>query len=416
MKLFFAICLVISFGLNAAASDTTIVFRQIAYSGATELAKKEHKDLLSYFHFDGCGACLEMEKTVFKNQNVADFFNSNFICFEVNIRKDEGIETNKIYNIQLCPTFLFIDENGNILHKLVGTFSPEDFIAQAKNALNPLKTLLYFKQQYKEGRRDAGFLFDYCYKLRDAYELDSLVINEYLKTQDEKDLQMEQNIKFIYEFAIHSFKITCPYNSPAFDFMINNRDRFYKFFDKDQVDCRIVWIIYDFVEEAIQKQDAIAFDKAIESLKPYDKGQTFTFREVDGRVTGMITSKYLVLSAKVGYYEKAGDKKKFNETLDIYIKKIWNDFEALNDYAWNCYEKYSDTAMLGKALGCVRRSIELDSNYANNDTYAWLLFKLGNYDLSLKTAENTIELARKKNLDFSGTADLVKKIEDKQKK
>ena len=402
--------------LSLAASDTTLVLRQTSYSKVFELAKKEKKAILLYFHFDGCGACIKMEKTAFVDKKVATFYNTNFVCLEVNIRKGEGVETNKIYNVQSCPTYLFLDENGNILHKIVGVFSPDEFVLQAQNTLNPTKTLTYFKQQYKGGKRDADFLFEYCYKLRDAYELDSLVINEYLNTQTINDLSKEKNIKFIYEFAVHSFKITTPFNSIAFNFMLNNRDNFYQYFDKDQVDTRIVWIVNASIYEAIEKQNEISFNKAIEILKPFDTGQTYTFKEMDGRQTGMITSKSLVLSSKMEYYEKAGNLDKYNEALNQYIEKMWNDYDALNTFAWNYYERFDDKSKLEKAVECIERSIELNNNYANNDTYACLLYKLGKYDKALKQAEKAIELAKQNNLDYKETSELIEKVKGKQKK
>ena len=185
--------------LSVVASDTTLILRHTSYAQVFELAKKEKQAVLLYFHFDACGACAKMEKTAFVDRKVADFYNSNFVCLDVNTRKGAGIETNKMYNVQLHPTYLFLDTNGKELHKIVGVFSPDEFVLQAQNALNYTRSLTYFKQQYKGGNRDANFLFEYCYKLRDAYELDSLVINEYLNTQTIDDLGKEKNIKFIYE-------------------------------------------------------------------------------------------------------------------------------------------------------------------------------------------------------------------------
>ena len=47
---------------TAIAADTTITFRQINYSDVFKLAKQEQKHVFLYFHFDGCGACVKMEK------------------------------------------------------------------------------------------------------------------------------------------------------------------------------------------------------------------------------------------------------------------------------------------------------------------------------------------------------------------
>ncbi|MBK6890658.1 MAG: thioredoxin fold domain-containing protein [Sphingobacteriales bacterium] len=186
------------------ASDTTIVFRQVDYSDLFELAKKENKGVMLYFHFDGCGACVTMEKTAFKDKNVFDYCNSNFINFEINTRKGKGIEVNKLYNVQLHPTFLFFDNKGNELHKMVGVFSPEEFYRQAYNALLSNKNLTNYKRLYNIGNRQPDFLFDYVYMLRNANELDSTVVNQYLDVTNDNEYKLEKNIKLIYEFSIQS--------------------------------------------------------------------------------------------------------------------------------------------------------------------------------------------------------------------
>ena len=130
----------------------------------------------------------------------------------------------------------------------------------------------------------------------------------------------------------------------------------------------------------------------------------------------MITSKHLVLSSQMEYYNKANNLDKYNDVLRQYLEKIWNDYDALNTFAWNYYERFEDKSKLEKAVECVERSIVLNSNYANNDTYACLLYKLGKYDKALKQAERAIELAKQKNIDYKETSDLIIKIKEKQKK
>jgi len=416
MKLSLTFATALLMQLSIAASDTTLVFRQTSYSKVFELAKKEKKAVLLYFHFDGCGACVNMEKTAFVDKKVAAFYNSNFICLEVNTRKGEGIEINKIYNVQLHPTYLFLDENGNTLHKIVGVFSPDEFVLQAQNALNPTKTLTYFKQQYKEGKRDAEFLFEFCYRLRDANELDSLVINEYLNTQTTNDLYKEKNIKFIYECAIHKGQVCISFQSRAYKFMLDNKVHFTPYFDLEQVNTRLMFVVQNEVYSAIERKDTVAFWNAIEVLKEYDTGKEYNFKEIDSRITMWTTSKTLVLSAEISFYEKIGDSGKYNEVLKQYLEKIWDDYYALNTFAWSNYLKYNDKGKLKKSVDCVKRSIELNSNYENNDTYACLLYKLGEYEKALTQADKAIELAKQKSLDYKETTDLIEKIKDTQKK
>jgi thioredoxin-related protein len=415
MRLITTLTTIFLFMCNSIAADTTITFRQINYSEVFELAKKEKKSVFLYFHFDGCGACVQMERTAFVDKDVADFYNENFICIEVNTRNGQGIETNKIYNVELHPTFLYLDETGNILHKIVGVFSPNEFVLQAQYALIPKKSLAAFKEEYEQGRREADFLFEYCYKLRDAYELDSLLVNEYLNTQSFEDLGQERNIKFIYEFAVHNFNITIPFESIAFQFLLANKDMFTNYFEPDQVETRIVWILNYSVDQGIENQDEALFNKAIEFLSDFDTGQMFVFKEMDGRTTGVITSKNLVLLSRIAYFEKSGDTRKYQEAQRLYIDKIWDDSNALNTTAWNHFENYDDKNHLESAKSWVIRSIELNSNYENNDTYAALLYKLGDYDDALQQAETAISIAEEDGKNYQETTRLIRKIKDKMK-
>jgi tetratricopeptide (TPR) repeat protein len=265
-----------------------------------------------------------------------------------------------------------------------------------------------------DGKRDTDFLFKYCYKLRDAYKLNPLYINEYLNTQPINELSREKNIKFLYEFAIHAFKINTPFNSSVFNYILNNRDKFYQYFDKDQVDTRIVWIIYASINEAIEKQDEVLFNQCIEALKPFDTGQTYRFKEIDGRTTGIITSNHLVLSSQMEYYLSAGNMDQYNDLLTQYLEKIWNNHFALNTFAWDSNLRFDDPSQLEIATECVKRSIELSNNYNNNDTYSWLLYKLGNYDKALTHAEKAIEIAKQNNLEYEETSDLIVKLKSIQ--
>lgn len=415
MKLFTTLAFFCFYFSQSFASDTTIVFSQLEYGEIFEIAKQEQKNVFLYFHFDGCGACRKMERTAFNDKAVADYYNENFISYEINTRKGEGIDINKIYEVQMHPSFLYLDTEGNILHKVIGVFSPEDFVLQARNAMNPETTLKAFKEKYEGGNREPDFLLEYCYKMRDAYELDSLLINEYLESQSFEAQYQVQNIKFIYEFAIRQFDITMPYGSKAFQFLLDNKEQFYEHFEPEQVDTRIVWVLNRTVYEAIEIQDEELFKETIKLLADYEKEGLYVFKEMDGRQTGMITTEHLVLSSTMAFYEKSGDKGKFNKTLQEYIDKIWDDSGALNTIAWNYFENVEEKDRLEKAKNWIIRSIELRSNYNNADTYAALLYKLEDYEAALKQAEKAMEIAKEEERDFKETAVLKEKIMEKMK-
>jgi thioredoxin-related protein len=379
------------------------------YSEIFETAEEEGKLVMLYFHFDQCGACREMERTAFVDESVAEFFNQNFISFEINTREKKGVEINKIYNIRSHPAFIFLDVNGNELNKIYGIFTPEKFIAQAKNALDPLKTLAFYHERYNSGDRDSDFMYDYCYRLEDANSLDSLVINEYLNTQNPNELSSEENIRFIYEFMINNHKVCIGYSSEAYHFMLDNKDLFIQYFDLDQVETRLMFVISGSVYSAIGNKDATEFWKQLELLKEFD-GKNYEFKEIWGGVTRWTTSTDLSQVAQINFYESIGNKEKFHELYQIKIDNMWDDSEALNEFAWNTYLFRDSEFVINKAIECVLRSIQLDSNYNNADTYASLLYKSGDFEKALEEARRAIEIAKAEGRYYTETSDLIKKI------
>ncbi|MDF1866512.1 MAG: thioredoxin fold domain-containing protein [Saprospiraceae bacterium] len=412
MKIIITVATLFTFTFKLFAADTTIVFKPLEYKEVFELAKKKNKGVMLYFHFDGCGACRKMEKTVFKDRQVFEYYNSNFINFEINTLKGVGLEINKTYNVRMHPTFLFFDKNGNELHKLVGAYTAESFLQQAHNALNSDKTISNYKKSYQNGQRDSEFLFDYCYMLRDGYELDSMVINEYLSTIEPSEYEQEKNIKFIYEYVIYNHKNYISFDNPAFTFLESNKDKFYEYFDKDQVDSRIVWALHKTLNQAIEENDAEIFSAAMKIAKPYDQGKKYLFKEMDGRLTG-IMNEHFTLFLEMALYEKNKNVSKYKTAVDQYISIIWDEESQLNSFAWSTFEQSEDVDKLKTAVKCSVRSIELNNDYANNDTYAWLLFKLGEHEKALKQAEKTIQIAKKNNEDYSETAKIITELSNK---
>jgi len=94
----------------------------------------------------------------------------------------------------------------------------------------------------------------------------------------------------------------------------------------------------------------------------------------------------------------------------------WDNYTTLNSLAWDVYENESDNEKLENAIKWVKRSIELDKNYYNSDTYAALLYKTGNYKEALVIAQEAIVIAKETSDDFSVTAKLIENIKSKLKK
>jgi hypothetical protein len=104
----------------------------------------------------------------------------------------------------------------------------------------------------------------------------------------------------------------------------------------------------------------------------------------------------------------------FKQVVDYMDKYSSENPGFLNQYAWLFYEKTDDPLLLQKALAWSLKSIEIEDNYALNDTAASLYFKLANKNKAKEYAEKAIKKAKENQEDAAETVVLLKKIEAMQ--
>lgn len=392
--------------------DTSISFKKIKYSEIFAVAKKENKHVMLSFHFDGCGGCAEMRKNIFNDKKVYNYYNAHFVSYEINILDSDGKEINKTFGIQNCPAFVYLNQDGNEIHRIVGVFSADDFISEGQKAFDTLNSLSHLRRLYNNGNRDPEFVRKYCYTLDKAEELDSLTINNYVQAIDTRKNLKAQDIKFIYEFAYHNDQPTIVFNSIGYNLILNNRRLFNKYFDSTQVNARLVFLALAAAYESIDNGNEKKFDEIVRVLRKFDVGKIYNYREIDNRITAKTASKHLVLNLQLAYYEKNNDSLRYEATLNKLIHSIWTESDELNSLASDFYEKFDNEKHLLKALKWIKRSVELNNGYANNDTWAQILFKLGKRKEALERAHKAIEIAKKEGLDYSPTSQLIDRIKE----
>jgi thioredoxin-related protein len=386
-----------------------------------ERAEQEDKYVMLYFQLEQCGACRLVERNYFSDESVIDYINQNFVSANIDIMSDSGKKIKEKYVVIGGPTFLFYDADKNLIEKFLYVSSLDTFKLYLNRIPDYKKTLAYFKEQYENGNRDPEFLREYCYKLRDANELDSAMINEYLDTQPYDSLALEKNIRFIYEFAYHGHNPYITVKHDAYIFMKENIDFISQYYYSSQVIARLFFLASKDINRIKHEKDTTSMKIILDVFKKYGKRhQTILYKDILGNIKSRLTMPAPYLSSQQVYYEMIGDSIKAKE-LKNKIDKIRKEpghgyWKLLNDQAWRYCEKYDDKQHLLQALDWVERSIELNSNPINHDTYAAILYKLGEYSAALRQAELAVELARKNDEDPpQPTMELIDKIKTAMK-
>jgi thiol-disulfide isomerase/thioredoxin len=381
--------IVIFSGSNiATAQHREIKFEHGNWSEILAKSKKENKMIYLDCYAVWCGPCKWMAKNVFTNDTVADFYNSNFVNVEIDMEKGEGIELAKKYGIQAYPTMLYLNASGDIIHRTCGSTSVQGFTENGKNALDPGKQLASVTNKFNEGKSSASFAFNYFGMLENGCQDYASEVSKYFLSQKEEDLYSPNNWQIIYHYL-------SDYSSREFTFLEKNKEAFAKLYN-DSVQVKINDVYEKGLFQAIRKKDDTGYQNLKNKILK----------------SGSAGAEKITLNSDLQFYKSKNDWKNYASTAVSYVDKFSKDNAmALNGMAWNFYENVSDKAMLEEAAKWAKRSTDLENGYANNDTYAAVLYKLGKKEDAKKIAEKAISLAKEKGDDYSETEELLKKIE-----
>lgn len=156
-------CLLLSLSFPA---KSQIAFRDSSWTWKAMLAEAKQQNKLIFMdaYAVWCGPCKWMTKNVFSVPEVGQVFNRNFINAYIDMEKGEGVALRKQYNIRFYPTYLFINGDGEVVHKVVGQTDTVSFIQHGLDAISPKRNLLYLSRHATENTPA------YLKALQDAYE------------------------------------------------------------------------------------------------------------------------------------------------------------------------------------------------------------------------------------------------------
>ncbi|MBO0952038.1 thioredoxin family protein [Fibrella forsythiae] len=109
-----------------------IQFTSARWADILKKAKAENKVIFLDAYASWCGPCKMLQKNVFTQKTVGDFFNKKFINVKMDMEKGEGPALAQVYPLEAYPTLLFINSSGRVVKKAIGYMSAEDLIEVGK--------------------------------------------------------------------------------------------------------------------------------------------------------------------------------------------------------------------------------------------------------------------------------------------
>jgi len=402
------ICIMVSFAITSYAQEQKgIKFtRGMSWAQIKEKAKTENRYIFVDTYTTWCLPCKVMEKEIFPQAAVGEFFNENFInvAVQLDVTKKDNEEVKrwyqdakyleKTYNIKSFPTYLFFSPDGELVHKIEGA-SPTgtEFINKAKKALDPSTQLETLKKQYAAGQKDPEFLLRMIKVSRPPmYEpFTKQLINEYLKTQE--NLLTEQNIKYILDATTKS-------TDPGFKILQNHADKIDALARTGASSELIKTIAFDEVAIPLLR---------VGGSKQYlsggmiryegDLNKSVDWVELEKKYEAAYPSlvEELMVRSKCEYYNWMGDWPAFTKWVDHYIAKYPEKIHSdrLKAYSREVLSSCSEPEAIQAAIKWSEKNI-LDSsrkNAAHLYTYGALLYKSGQKEPAIKIMEEAAKLS-----------------------
>lgn len=408
-----------------------IRFEHGSWKEVIEKARQINKPIFLNVYKSWSLPCKQMKFEVFPLAEIGNVYNPNFICYQLDAEKGEGIEIAKKYNVEEYPAYLFINGDEKSFFHAAGLKEAKDFIALSKSALfamNDTIPIEVWEKESVEKRNDPAFLAAYINKRLRASLPVTMLFDEYLKLIPEEertsDTVLEMYRKVVHSLNEHTFAIENLLKNKT-KFIGKRNDSFNAFLYQTAIHT-----IWSDVKSNSKDDDLLAI-----AVETYDQLPKNTVREqrdeiyIDYYLHTRETDKYLkyatyfcnnylvkmstdsidktdqlfvkILDKQLNSITYPEDISKSIDQAISRSKHLTRDGigEKLNSFAWEVFKRVSDTATLKDALRWSGRSLELSiNNPPRLDTYANLLYKLGQKEEAITKEEEALRFADEKNL------------------
>lgn len=393
-NLFLSLTLLFSF--SVIAQNRQINFETGDLASVFAKAKKENKLIFVDAMTTWCGPCKHMAKHVFTNDTVADYFNTNFVNLKFDMEKGEGIDFAKKYDVNCFPNLMFLDANGNVVHRQAGSMPSAPFIDFAKKTKTPELAYGALRTKYESAPLNESNVVNYIDLLMGCCQDPSPKALAYISTVKEEDLIKRTNWIVMRDFVYD-------HESREIKYFLKNQSAFEKTYGKDTVEQKL---------QQLGKSYFSKYTRAAEFDEPgYEKAKK-EFTQLKWPKTDAI-----LFESDMEAYARFNKAKYYEHAAANFQKYNTNNPSALNSMAWDFYENVSDKTLLKAAILMAKRACEIDNNYAFLDTYAAVLYRGGELKEAEIYANKAIDKAKSDKMtpdEYKETSKLLEQIKAKK--
>ena len=355
---------------------------------AFEQAQKENKYLFIDCYTDWCGWCKVADEKTFPAAEVAEVLNENFVSVKVDMERGEGVMLGAKYRVLGYPGYLLFNPEGKLAGKMFGyKENPSDFATEVKSALDKSKQPNYPSTIMDKVEFPVFYVNSFANKDNDEKRKnpEEGEVENWLSKQ--KDLMSEAAWSVLYKFPVPE-KYT--------EHFLNNREAYAKLYGMVEVDEKVAGIAYTMLQNAMRSQDEADLQLVLD----------FADKHIEQDLEASKSMYHLKFCEGKGDW--SGYAECVQKLIDYY--GFENFLSGINNYSWTIYLNVENKSVLEKAIGWMKRVVEMDPQYMYLDTYAALLFKSGDHDQALQWADKAIEVGKANGEKVEDTEELLDQI------
>ncbi len=384
-KLSFLILIFFAFttGMMAQEKNPSISFQPLSYSQALKLSEQSGKLIFVDCYTSWCAPCKWMEQNVFINDSVYTYYNTHFINLKIDMEKGEGVQLKDKFKVASFPTYLFLNESGDIVHRTASRMEASEFLQQGEIANSPALSYSALKKKYDEGDRSNSLLFRYTIVLQKVDQATSQKIeDELISKLSDEDLNSPLGWEIISKLARNE-------NDRLGKYFLQNKSRFESLAGTKAVNSLTNRLGMSTMYQLIREKDkAHFFDRLNEMKSDPDK-------KVQRNVAMLEMEYYLTVNQPDSFVTVS------NRAMHGILE--YNDADLSFIARRADYTGKENRIILNQALVLARKAVQLNpQEYSNQGTLASICL-----DLKLKS-EGLIAAGKARELANESTSKIQK--------
>lgn len=377
------------FSSAAQADKLTIIHED--WAEAQQLAEKENKLIIIDYYATWCGPCKAFSANLKANEGLQNRLSKDFIMLKYDAEKDTNFHLTRKFHIRAYPTFVIVSPQVQYLDRLIGgALENEESVSRFEKFADNAKKLFVTKT-YPTGynmKLDNDYPAFYTKKMNRDWKYDKETIDAYWASTD--------NYSSEESFAVYSTFGATP---EIDDYFLKHKTIFEAKYGKSTAEGIIENLFSKKMSAAFKQKDEAQLYDAIAFAKEHlDK-------DMVEEALPRIRIQFAVATENCTLLKDILEKQKENKSLTV---------ETINSTCWTIYESpCTEQNLLSQAIDWMETVPPNNQDYNFMDTYAALLYKNKQYPLAKQHIELAIARAKKDDIDYKASTELLEKIESK---